>query len=148
MTELASPVVATMQILTASDVVAAAMGPTTRVHGAEIPKGRVANMPERCAVVAMAGAPPIAPGTADSVPVSVRRVDVRCYGRTPHEADTLALACIHALKRWRYGRTTGRVLVHWYHHAAGPVVFRDPEGDWPVAVVSFHVQMADELATA
>lgn len=146
MTELANPVTATMAVLNASTLLDTAMGGTALVHGGEIPKGRVASMPERCAVVAAAGAPPMAPGMADNVPVSVNRVDVRCYGRTLAEADLVALAVTHALKRWQFGRTSGRHLVHWFQKVGGPIAFRDPDGDWPVSVVTFQMQMADELA--
>lgn len=146
--ELANPVTATMAVLEASDVVEAAMGGTLSVYGGDIPNSQVPSMPKRAAVVAMAGAPTGRPGTADTVPVSLHRVDVRCYGRSRAEADVVALAVAHALKTWQYGRTSERHLVHWYHRVAGPVPTRDPDTDWPISVVTFQLQMADELAAA
>lgn len=146
--DLASPVTATMLVLGASALVDEAAGGTARVHGGQVPHDRVSSMPERCCVVTPAGAPAIRPGSGDNVPVSVHRVDVRCYGRTPYEAEILQLAATQALKQWGYGQTSGRHLVHWFNKVGGPVAFRDPEGDWPVSVVTFQLQMADELAPA
>lgn len=148
--ELANHITAAREALKADPdgVLATAMGGTIRVHGAEIPDSRVPAMPERCAVVRAAGGPGVAPGTSDNAPITVYRIDVLCYGRTPAEADLVALSVKHALKRWRYGQTSGRHLVHWFHHVAGPVPLRDPDGDWPVSIVTFQMQMADELAAA
>jgi hypothetical protein len=148
MPEIANPVTATMNVLSASATVTTAMGGTSSVYGGEIPKGQIASMPKRAAVVAAAGTPGIGPGTADNVPVSVSRVDVRCYGRTREEADVVALAVAHALKAWDRGQTSGRHHVHWFHRTAGPVPLRDPDTDWPISVVTFQLQMADELAPA
>ena len=137
--ELASPILATIAALQQSLVVTAAMGGTSRVHGVDIPKGRVASMPERCCVVAPAGGP----GRSDTLPIGTYRVDVRCYGRNRLEAHTLALSVIHVLKRVKYGSISGH-LVHWFNPSGGPVHYLEPPADWPVEVASFLMQLADE----
>ena len=121
--ELANHITAAREALKADPdgVLATAMGGTIRVHGAEIPDSRVPAMPERCAVVRAAGGPGVAPGTSDNAPITVYRIDVLCYGRTPAEADLVALSVKHALKRWRYGQTSGRhAHVSGLAHAAPP----------------------------
>lgn len=143
MKELANPITATILALQSSDTMIATLGGTARVHGSELPASRVASMPEACIVVKAAGGG-IGPGTSDTLPISVRRVDVFCYARTPLEASNVALAAVNTLKIWRR-RTIQRHMVHWFNHASGPVSFRDPSGDWPCEIVTFQVQLADEL---
>lgn len=139
--QLADNIEATLAVLGQSDVVVAAMGGTWRGAGGEVPKGWVKSMPQRGVVVAPAGSGGGRPGSNDRVPVKVKRIDVRCYGRTPSEAHLLGLAVEHALQEWQSGVVDG-VLVHWFNHVSGPLPYRTEEGDWPVAATSFLMQFA------
>lgn len=138
--EIADNIAATIAVLKQSSAVIAACAGVPRVAGGEVPAGWVRDMPMRGIVVVPAGGGG-RPGSNDRVPVKVKRVDVRCYGRTPAEANTLALTVEHALQSWLSG-IAGGVLVHWFNHASGPIAYRTADGDWPVAVSSFQMQFA------
>lgn len=145
---IANPITATIALLRADAGVLAALGGTLvtgtvpRVAGSEVSSDLAKIMPQRALIVAAAGAGS-GVGQNDYVPVSVRRLDLRCYGRTPHEADTLALAAQVACKAW-VPRLIAGVYVHHYRHVAGPVSFRDPDGDWPVTITTVQIQYADQ----
>lgn len=145
MTELADNIAAAVAVLKQSDVVVAACGGEARVAGGEVPKGWVKAMPQRGAVVVPAGGGG-RPGANDRVPVGVKRIDVRCYGRTPSEAHLLAVAVEYALQQWQSGVIDG-VLVHWFNHVSGPLPYRTAEGDWPVAATTFRMQFAKLLVS-
>ena len=139
----ANAVTATMQILAASTRIANEIGAVT-VRGGELKRTDVAAMPTRVIVVADAGAPP---EPNDYLPVSVKRVDVRCYGRTAMEASVLSTVVNLELKAWKRS-LQGEHLVYSFNRSSGPIATRDPDGDWPVSIVSFEVRLADERVTA
>lgn len=144
---LASVVDATMDILSENSGVIEAAG-VDRIFGGEVPKDVIASMPVSCVVVRPAGTPAVSPGTNDNLRASVKRVDVFCYAESPYLVDRLQLAVVYAMKRWRYGRTSGGALVHHCKLDSGPVLLNDPDGDWPCQIVSFRVQLCDELVAS
>lgn len=145
MTDLADPVVACIEALRSSPYVGNALGSTAHIYGGEIPADIVKQMPMRVIIVNPAGTPG-GIGENSYVPVSVQRLDVLCYGRNRMEAGALAIAARYALKTWHPG-LSGGVRVHWFKQSAGPIQFRDPDGNWPASVVSFNVMIDDALAT-
>lgn len=145
--DIANPVTATRAILKASALVAEACGGTAVVHGSEIPDARASAMPERCMVVQSAGGRGLV-GSRDNVPISSKRLDIVCYGRTRVEADSLAFVAEHVLKRWVSRRASNRAYVHGYEIVAGPVPFEHPDTGWIASTVTVIVQLADELIPA
>ena len=139
--ELASPITATIAVLRASAVVGEAG--IEHIHGGEIPKDRV-SIDEPRIVVVPSGLPN---PKRDTLPTIIRRVDARCYGRTPMEAEQVQLAVVYALTVWKYG-VAERHLVHWLNHVSGPVTMRDPNTDQPLQVVTFNIQMVRERVPA
>lgn len=140
--QIADPIAATVWVLGSSALVLEALGGTTgRIAGGEVPKGWVSAMPQLGIVVAPAGGGGTRPGSRDTVPVRVQRLDVRCYAPTPHLAHQLALVVEHELQAWRSASADG-VHVHWYQHVAGPIAYRSDPGDWPVAASTHDVQYA------
>lgn len=151
--QIASPVVATLEVLSAASLVDEALGGAQRVYAGQIPTSVMQTLnghPPRCIEIASAGSSALTSGSGDTghVPVSVWRIDLRCYGRTRTEADLAAIAARHVLKQWVSGRTSGNALVHWFHRTSGPVPITTPDTGWPISVVSFQLQMADELIPA
>ncbi len=141
--QVADPVLATIRILEGSSLILDALGgASNRIAGGEVPKGWVKTMPQAGIVVVPAGGGD-RPGSNDTVPVKVPRLDVRCYHATPMRAHRLALAVEDVLRQWKF-KTSAGVLVHWFNHAGGPSPYRT-EADWPVCVTSFRVQYARSL---
>lgn len=139
----ANPVTGTMQVLAASARIAGEGGGPS-IDGGDLPKRVTALMPTRAILVTPSGGPA---ATGDTVPTEMKRVDVRCYGRTAHEAYTLAVIVELELKAWTRSVTTDH-LVYGFTRTSGPVQMRDPDGDWPMSIVSFLVRVADERVPA
>lgn len=140
----ANAALATIAVLESSIRIVDEIG-AVPMMGGELHAAQVDVMPARCIVVALAGRG-VSIGTRDHLPVSKPRVDVRCYGRTRNEADTLALVASLALKAWRRAVVGGRYFVYSFEPSSGPVPTRDPDGDWPVTIVSFEVLLGDDTA--
>lgn len=113
----------------------------SRVYGMELPRADTDSQPEKTIVLSPSGGamPSFASAT---VPVQVERVDVRCFGENPYEAQRVrrvAYATLKALQR----AVHGTVLLHWAQPAGGANNLRDPDSDWPVVVQPFQIA-ADE----
>lgn len=141
MTSPADPVVATILALKYLPRVVSVV--QERVYGGEVPDEETTRMPRTLIVVKPAGTPALAPGSNDYIAASVRRIDVMCYAKTFNAAGDLANRVAADLKPWRR-QTIGDHLVFWFKHSSGPIPMRDPDGDWPVVVVTMLIMLADE----
>ena len=78
-----------------------------------------------------------------------RRVDVRCWARTPNEARAVCLAVTPALKQLRrFVGPESRCLVHWARPAGGPLNLRDPDTRWPYTLSVWQILVAEVPAPA
>lgn len=142
MTQIPDRITALVAILKADAAVAAEVG--ARVFGGELPEAETASMPRKAIVITHAGGVAAFGGGYQEYGDS--RVDTRCYGTTPHEADEVWRAAHGALKQLR--RTLqGDMLVHWARQAGGPIPLRDPDADWPSIFASWQV-LASEVVHA
>jgi len=115
-----------------------------RVWGMEVPRQEAKSMPRECVVISPAGGPGGSPGGADHIRHQRVRVDLRCYGLTPHRAYRVALALQVAVKAWKR-QTVDGVLVQSFVYSAGPFAFRDPDTTWPTVIYTYQVLCADAL---
>lgn len=137
----ADPVAAVVAYLSSDDAVSARVG--SRVFGGELPRREAKNMPRECVLLKPAGGGLL--GTADQE-YGDTRLDVDCYGETPHEAWLLYLDVAAALKGLRRGVHAG-TLLHWARPSTRGTLARDPDTDWPIAVCSWQVLAAEQSTT-
>lgn len=142
--KLASAVDATIAVLKQSMVVTEAANPAPIVRGGRVPDSLIGSMPLPLIVVVGAGTPSRNPGSRERMPVSYRRIDVRCYGRSDREIDQIQNAVTHACKQWRRG-IANRHHVFSFELVSGPVPLEDPDLLVPLQIVSFDVLYADQL---
>ena len=113
-----------------------------RIFGEELPESAVAAMPRDCIVVKTSGgAGAFGAGWQE---FGDRRVDLRCYGPTPLQANLVSDLAYVALKQM-HRSLQGDCLLHWARIAGGPQALRDPDTDWPFALSSWQV-LAAEIA--
>lgn len=141
------PIAAVVAFLAADADVAALVGTTTirgalvaRVFGAAIPAEEAAQMPRPAIAVSAAGG--VAVG--GYVRLQRPRIDVKCYGRTHHEAMAVHLAAYAAL-RYLYRRAQGAAFLHNAVLVGGPLELVDPHTDWPLVSSTWNV-LASDLA--
>lgn len=113
----------------------------TRVFVSEIPNSEEVNMPRACAVLAMGGGGLLL-NAGSYLPVGDRRLDVRCYGRTPYEAWQVYAAVHNALK-FMTRTTVGGATLFWATLDAAEQSLRDPDVHWPFIFSSWQVLVAD-----
>jgi hypothetical protein len=135
----ADPIQAIRTLLLADATVAALVG--TRGWGGELPPSSVAGMPRAGFLVRSAGGG--AMGTGDYLSTTDARVDVFCYGGTPHEANALYRAVRHAL---RYLRRTvqNTTVLYWAKESGGPNSLRESDTEWPLTLSSWQVYWSDQ----
>jgi len=139
--DLPDPIGALVAVLKADPTVSQL---TDLVFGAELPAAENTAMPQQCVVIKPSGGAQQLGGGYQQF--SDQRVDVFCYGETPHAAYTLHTAVRLALKQLQ--RTSqGKTLLHWCRTAGGPLNLRDPKTEWPYTISSFQV-LASEIALA
>lgn len=117
-----------------------------RVYGRELGGGRVGRdlddvinaMPQKCIVVAPAGGLGQGPGPGTTARRAVNRVDVKCYGETPYQADALHDAVYRAMTGRRRFEAGGMRLVNPYP-VGGPVPGRDGQAAWPYTLSVYTV---------
>jgi hypothetical protein len=126
---MTDPISTLVSVLQADAAVSALVG--TRVFGGELDDATKALMPtEAVVVVPSGGASNLGGGY---LPFNDGRFDVICYGTSPFDAYGVWDVVVPALTRMQ---KTGRV--YWARLAGGPLSFRDPATDWPVARGSFQ----------
>lgn len=111
-----------------------------RVYGDHVPDADTSFMPRACVVIQSAGSPnSIGSGFQE---YGDRRVDVRTYGTTPFEADTLFRTVYLVLKNLTR-EVHARALIHWVKPVSGRSLLREPDTDWPFAFSTWHVLMSE-----
>lgn len=71
-----------------------------------------------------------------------QRVDIRCYGENPYEADNLHRTVHLAMKHIERLRIDG-MLIHSTKPQIGGMVLLDPDTDWPNVFSSWEVLIAE-----
>ncbi len=123
-------------VLLADTDLAAVVG--GRVFGKELPRAEADNQARAAVVLQTSGGPNLLGGYVDH---TSQRVDARCYGSTPIEADQVEGLVFDAFKQLR--RTVqDNVLIHWIEDAGGFTSGRDANADWPLSVRSWQVLFA------
>lgn len=135
------PVTAVKDYLLADAGVSAQVG--TRVFAGELPRSEVESMPRRAIVVRPAGGGLL--GRAYQR-YGDTRIDMSCYGATPHEAWALYRVARSALKHLRRA-VVGDTLLHWARVSSDGTTLRDADTDWPVTLASWQVLGAETAAT-
>ena len=113
-----------------------------RVFGNELPRSAIAKMPQAAIVIVPSGGISISGDTFaehDS-----QRFDIRSYGSTQFEADSLRREIYRLLRRLPRTISEG-VLIHSCSTAGGYTSLRDSDGDWPVFMQSFQILYGLEL---
>lgn len=113
-----------------------------RVFAGELPRKETEQMPREAVVIRPGGGPDAIGGGYQSY--GDLRLDVLCYGSTPHNAWLLHLdvhAALKDLKRKVFAET----LLHWARPSVKGQTGRDPEKDWPLTLSSWQV-LASEIA--
>ena len=142
MTEPVDPVLLGVRMVALSPAVSEICA--GRIFGAELPASEGASMPRACIVVASAGLGASPPGVNDYMHQKASRLDIRCYGSTPVEAQRMGLFVDRHMQAW--DRTTMSGMVSWWaKRVSGPVTYRTDPGDWPVSVWTYDVLHADSL---
>jgi len=116
-----------------------------RVIGGELPQSVIAGMPQACVVLALAGG--LGTYGNGGQAYGDRRVDVRAYGATLHDAQQVSDVVYEILKFQLVRRVSEGCLIHWARQGSGPQPLRDPERDWPFVWSSWQV-LASEVAVA
>lgn len=126
----------------AQDAGVTALAPVPLIYDEEIDISQDVNMPTKAIVLIRGG------GTSPAtLQYTVPRVNVRCYGETPHLAMVVYEVVKLALKNMTPGVWHG-TYIHWARMAADAIPFRDPDTQWPYNVSSWHCMMADQTVTA
>lgn len=114
-----------------------------RVFVGELPASETGSMPRAAVVIRGAGGPRAFGGAYQDYRDD--RIDVRCYGVTPHEANTLWRTIVAILTELPRTNIDG-VVLHWAREAGGPIPLRDPDTDWPFEHAAFQVLYAETAA--
>lgn len=139
---MADIVTAIVELLKADAGIAVDAG--AHVYGGELAPSLAATMPRHAIVVQASGGVPFAP--ASTVDAEAQRLDIICYGATPHDAFVLRTAVKRAM-RGATRRVVANVLIHWVQSAGGYRSNRDRDGAWPYALQSYQALFAsDEVA--
>ena len=115
----------------------------SRVYGSEFPEREAAAMPQKLAVVTASGGLGSGAGTSSRTPWTQNRVDIRCYGETPYQADILhgavyrAMVELHLHEREDI-RLSDAVI------SGGPLPGRDLNADWPYTIGVYTVSAVYE----
>lgn len=107
-----------------------------RVFGGSLPDDQDAHMPRRAVVVRAAGGA----GTFGGgyMPVTDRRVDVRCYGAGEWDAGQLSDEVDRLLHHVRDAATShGRIK--WARQAGGPADVTETDTSWQFVLTSWQV---------
>lgn len=131
-------IAALLSFLKGDTDVAALIG--RQAFGGELPKSAIATMPSACVVLAHGGGAGAFGGGGQAY--GDRRVDVRAYGATQHEAASVWNAVYAALKNLEHD-DAARCHILWAKEAGGPIPLRDPDREWPYMWSSWQVLMSE-----
>lgn len=141
MTAIPDHINALADVLKADADVAALVG--TRVYGGELPNADNVFMPRACVTLTPAG------GVADRfgyVDLAEPRVDVRCFGSTPHQSYAVHRAVHGVLKNMRRN-VQGDTMLHSARIEASASTLRDPDTEWPMTLSSWQVLASEKVVT-
>lgn len=142
----ADVIAAVRAFLQADPGVAAAVGTQAgygvRAFGGEFPRQLASTMPGAAVVVKAAGGGLL--GAAQQR-YGDTRVDVDCYGRTPHEAWDVYLDVAAAFDALDADEYAGGLLKGANVSSRG-IQARDPDTDWPVVVATWQVVAGKDAA--
>lgn len=113
---------------------------STRIYNEELPAADVPSMPRAAIVLNAAGGP-----GSEWIRTIDSRIDVRAYGATPLAARTLAWA-VYDVLAWATPREMGTGRTYRVEPEIAPLSFRDPDTNWPSAVISLLVTTSREPA--
>lgn len=130
--------------LEADATVAALVG--TKIYGGELPNSEVANMPQDCVVIHLAGGGAAPRIGASTIPISRPRYDFKCYGQTVLTAMQL-YAAVHSALRCLTQQVINNTVLYAAIMEAGPVNLRDADGQWPFVFAVYTIASADDTAT-
>lgn len=128
------------------DAAVVALVPANRIFVGELPATEASAMPRTAVVLSYAGGSP----ELGLARLTRPRIDVRCYGTLPLDAQRLSWE-VHAslklmIRRVVAASSSGeRSLIHGVTPAGGPVYLRDPQGDWPFVFRSYDVVASEVL---
>ena len=114
----------------------------SRVFGGELPNREVQSMPRPVVVLRATGGGSLGPGARSYAPWRVNRLDIFCYGRTPHEGSELHDAVYKAMTQLRQTVAADTVLKN-ASVSGGPVQTRDPDTDWPYTLGIYDVSATE-----
>jgi len=100
-----------------------------RVYGSELPRSAAAELPRKTIVVMASGIGGTV-GDRSDVRETGNRMDIRCYGETPYQADVLHGAVYRAMKDLRRERHDD-ITLQVAEVGGGPLPGRDTDADWP-----------------
>ena len=118
-----------------------------RVWAPELPEEEIKEMPRQCVVVTRSGGASTGPGARSYAPWLNNRLDVRCYGKTPYEAEVLQSAVYNFMTQLELKpdgnlgnqRVAGGSIIKNAVVSGGPIPGRDADGDWPFQLTIFDV---------
>ena len=125
-------VTAVMEYLKADSDIVALVG--TRVFGIELPELETNFMPRKAIVIKQSGGD----GSGGYLEHSSPRIDIFCYGETPHQARTVRREVFDVLKQL-IRTVTDSTLINSISPEGGPLDLRDPDTQWPVVFESYQV---------
>ena len=136
MTIIQDPIAAVMQYLKDDSGIAALV--SARVFGLELPKDEASSMPRKAIVCKVAGGA----SPASYLKLNDFRIDFFCYGETPFEAMKI-LRTLHDVMKQLERSVKLSTLMHDAIQSGGPTAFRDPDTDWPIALETWMVSVAE-----
>lgn len=114
----------------------------TRVYGLEMPKADAASNPRKTIVITNAGGI----GKDSDMDVFKWRLDFKCYGETPFEAEKVWRTLRPELRDLDRNVTSSTTLYN-ATHSAGPFYFRDQPTEWPHIIDTWLVKIQDTVVT-
>ena len=127
---------AMVDILKKASGVSALVG--DRVFGTELPDDQGQKLSRRCVVVSASGGAGAGAGSRSRAHWIPNRLDAKCYGKTPYEADQVHNAVYRVMTQLE--RTVvGDVAVMDAVVAGGPLPGRDGDADWPYTLGVYMV---------
>lgn len=132
-------VTAVVEYLKADSDIVALVG--TRVFGIELPEAEADFMPRKAIVVKQSGGA----GSGGWLEHSTPRMDVFCYGETPHQARTVRREVYDVLKQL-IRTVIDSTLINSISPSGLPLDLRDPDTQWPVVFESYQVFAAEVVA--
>jgi hypothetical protein len=111
---------------------------SNNVYDLELPLQMDPSMPTRAIVIRGAGGP----GGPATLQIVESRLNLMCWGETPHLAHTVYNA-VYAVLKGMLPSVWANTYIHGCILAAGEIPFRDPDEQWPYSMSSWLVRSSD-----